>query len=109
MAASPGEIRDRALHHRGHGEPPQPPIAGVGAILPPQFFSEDFLSDDYDWRMHTWRKLRNMGCVLVIDVLSLFHPKLQAFLLQSGFSTCETISIVVLSPIQSEQLKIEPI
>jgi len=78
-------------------------------ILRPQFFSEDFLSDDINWRLHTWKRLRNMGCVLVIDVLSMFHPKLQTLLLQSGFSTAETVSIVVLSPIQSEQLKIEPI
>jgi hypothetical protein len=78
-------------------------------VLRPQFFSEDFLADDSAWRLRTWKKLRSLGCVLVIDVLSLFHPKLQNLLLQSGFSTAETVSLVVLSPIQSETLKIEPI
>lgn len=68
----------------------------------PQFLSDDFFSEQDDWRWKTWSLLQDIGCVLVIDALSLFHPILRENLKSSGLSTHRAdnvkVSIVVLSP-----------
>lgn len=67
----------------------------------PQFFSEDFLSDDGQKRLDTFEFLKKRRFVLIIDSLSLFHPTLnERFLVESGFgqSNYKTVRIVVPPP-----------
>jgi hypothetical protein len=85
------EIVKRVNHHRQA-------TPGV-SIIRPQFFSADFLSDDPDWRGQTWDQLSKLGCVLIIDAISMFHPFLRQKLLLSEFGSNERVSIVVLSPV----------
>jgi len=68
-------------------------------IIRPQFFSTDFLSDDATWRGRTWDQLGRLGCVLIIDAISMFHPVLRQKLILSEFGSNERVSIVVLSPV----------
>jgi hypothetical protein len=73
-------------------------------IIRPQFFSEDFLSDDTDWRDKTWTQLENLGCVLVVDAISMFHPLLRSKLERSELSSKERTSIIFLLPISPNGL-----
>lgn len=75
-------------------------------ILRPQFFSTDFLSDDVAWRGRTWDRLGSLGCVLIVDAISVFHPLLRQKLLLSEFGSNPRVSIVVLSPVGSNTLTI---
>jgi hypothetical protein len=75
-------------------------------IICPQFFSTDFLSDNAAWRSQTWHQLDRLGCVLVIDAISMFHPLLRPILLRSEFGANERASIVVLSPVGPSVLPI---
>jgi hypothetical protein len=67
----------------------------------PQFFSEDFLSDDKQTRLNTYEFLKKRRFVLIIDSLSLLHPTLnKRFLVESGFgqSNYKTVRVVVPPP-----------
>ena len=68
-------------------------------IIRPQFFSEDFLSDDTDWRDKTWTQLENLGCVLVIDAISMFHPLLRSKLERSELSSKPWTSVIFVLPV----------
>jgi hypothetical protein len=68
-------------------------------VLHPQFFSTDFLGEDAQWRQRTWDELGRLGCVLVIDAVSMYHPRLARRLSESEFGSNPKASIVVVSPL----------
>jgi hypothetical protein len=75
-------------------------------MLRPQFFSADFLSDDNRWSGKTWERLSQLGCVMVVDVVSLFHPMLRRRLQHSEFGSSQRASLVFVSPLDPYQLPI---
>jgi len=75
-------------------------------IIRPQFFSTDFLSDDTDWRNKTWTLLENLGCVLVIDAISMFHPLLRSQLERSELSSKPRTSAIFVLPISTNGMPV---
>ena len=75
-------------------------------LIRPQFFSEDFLSDDVNWRATTWASLSRLGCICVVDALSLFHPALRTKLERSEFGSSERASFVFMFPMNPHRLPI---
>jgi hypothetical protein len=75
-------------------------------VIRPQFFSEDFLSDDRDWRDKTWTQLENLGCVLVVDAVSMFHPYLRRKLEQSELTSKPRTSAIFVLPMSPTGLPI---
>jgi TIR domain-containing protein len=75
-------------------------------VMRPQFFSEDFLSDDARWRERTWDVLSGLGCVCVIDSISLFHPKLRRMLERSEFGSTERVSLVFVPPANPQRFPV---
>jgi len=75
-------------------------------LIRPQFFSEDFLSDDADWRVRTWDSLSRLGCICVVDALSLYHPALRTKLERSEIGSSERASLVFMLPINPHGLHI---
>lgn len=80
-------------------------------IIRPQYFSTEFLSPDDEWRGRTWDQLEELGCVLVVDAISMFHPLLRQTFLRSQFLGSSVgaggrISLVVVSPLSSNILKV---
>lgn len=72
--------------------------------IKPIFRSESF----FDQAEHApvWRELRQLGCVMIIDAVSLFHPTLRQMLIQSGTSSNNQVAIFVFSPISVCSLKV---
>jgi S1-C subfamily serine protease len=77
--------------------------------ITPEFFSNDFLSNDNGIRFATWDKLEDHGCILIIDAISMYHPVLRKKLTDSGFGSKVKVAIVMLSPIESNQFEINQI
>jgi hypothetical protein len=92
------EIAHRLNQHRQ--------VQPDASIIRPQFFSEDFLSADTAWRGRTWDTLAQLGCICVIDTVSLFHPALRAILQSSEFGSGSNISMVFIPPIDTRQLPV---
>ena len=81
------------------------------AVAPPdklwaQFFSADFFSRDQQYRINTWEHLQKVGCMMIVDAVSLFHPDVLKMLSESGAGVSERISIVGMSPVPPEILPI---
>ncbi len=74
--------------------------------ISPIFLSEDFFSNDDEWRRQTWEYLSKIGCIFIIDAISIFHPMLQEKLKSSELGSNINVSIAVLSPIGNEELAI---
>lgn len=77
----------------------------------PHFFSTDFFAEDYDTRLRTWDQLSWLGCVLIVDALSLFHPMIYRRLLESEMGSNQRVAIatalfspIILSGSQANQL-----
>jgi len=72
----------------------------------PYFLSESFFSPDHDMRRDTWHQVEQTAGVLVVDSISLFHPILRRYLLQSQVISNKHIAILVLAPINYRNLQI---
>lgn len=68
-------------------------------LVQPKFLSHECLGLDDSKRVSAWNELRQMGCVLIVDSISLFHPKVQEKLLKAEITSNENVAILVLSPI----------
>ena len=71
----------------------------------PYFISEDFFSLDRGTRLRTWQSI-DSGCIIVADSISLFHPGLRRMLLESGISAQTETALLILSPLNFDQLPI---
>lgn len=71
------------------------------SLIHPQFFSSDFFAKDEDTRIETWDRLGQLGCVIVVDAVSMFHPRLRHNLSHSEMGSNERVAMLVLSPINS--------
>ncbi len=78
--------------------------SGVPQIQP-HFISEDFFSPDQETRLRTWQSI-DSGCIIVADSISLFHPWLRKMLLESGVSAQTEVALLILSPLNFDQLPI---
>ncbi|HRX01492.1 MAG TPA: hypothetical protein P5280_18510, partial [Cyclobacteriaceae bacterium] len=72
-----------------------------GFTVKPKFESENFLSVDENICGRTWHKIAERA-ILIVDAISLFHPRLQRLLTHSGFDNQGTVPMVLLSPIDTE-------
>ncbi len=73
--------------------------------IKPIFVSEDFLGDDYNRRIDIWNNLRQSGCVIIVDAISLFHPQVRETLLQAQITSKENVTILVLSPVNPYEIE----
>lgn len=71
-------------------------------IVQPSFLSEHFFEINRNSeRLKVWGQLGESGCVLIIDAVSLFHPKLKSMLSNSGLSSKNSTAILIISPLDS--------
>ncbi|MCB9009048.1 MAG: hypothetical protein H6656_17075 [Ardenticatenaceae bacterium] len=65
-------------------------------ILEPRFYSQDFLTDTT-----LWSNLKNTGCIVIVDTVSLFHKDVWEAFIQTGISQSDrnTVSMLMLAPI----------
>lgn len=68
-------------------------------LVQPQFFSSHFFIGDEDTRLVTWELLSRLGCVIVVDAISMFHPLLRRTILHSEMGSNERVAMLVLSPV----------
>lgn len=73
-------------------------LAKSETVIHPQFYSQDFLSLDRSIRSQIWNHLEHVGCVLVVDSISLFHPRIREFFLMSQLGVNERIALIGISP-----------
>jgi hypothetical protein len=73
-------------------------------LVHPQFFSNEFFDPADDWRLRTWSYLRTVGCVAIVDAISLFHPILRDRFIQSTLGGSEQVSIMIIPPFGASSL-----
>jgi hypothetical protein len=73
-------------------------LVGRELIIRPQYYSNDFFSNDSEIRVRTWEYLDHHGCILILDGISMFHPKIQSKFLLSELGSKEHASLVCISP-----------
>lgn len=71
--------------------------AGLQQIRP-SFKSDDFFSEDRNMRLKTWGQLQASGGVLIIDAVSLFHPRFRQKISRSTVTTSTKVATIVMSP-----------
>lgn len=76
----------------------------IGHILRPEYFSEDFTSENFNTRNKTYKELGRRGCVLVVDFLSLCHPKLNAYLNNSSLIQPESKTVPIIVPLPERRI-----
>ncbi|MBO3463027.1 hypothetical protein G7B40_041030 [Aetokthonos hydrillicola Thurmond2011] len=74
-------------------------------LIRPKFLSQDCLGLDDDKRVTTWNDLRQLGCILIVDSISLFHPKVKEKLLKAEISSNKNTAILVISPINPSNIQ----
>ena len=71
-------------------------------ILKPVSFTDDFFSSSDKTRINIWKKLERIGGILIVDAISMFHPRVRSYIGDSPLiGKTNKISIVVISPINS--------
>lgn len=63
----------------------------------PQFRSSEFF--DPDTRTNTWVQLKQSGCIIIVDAISLLHPTIERTLRDSGLVSHDHVAIFVHSPV----------
>ena len=74
-----------------------------GTLLIGKSISEKAFSDNLDSRSDTWNYIKSHGGIIIVDAISLFHPGLREVILQSGILANESISFLILSPINPNE------
>jgi hypothetical protein len=74
-------------------------------LIKPIFLSHNCLGLDEDERFRIWDELRELGCVIIVDSISLFHPTVRQNLLNSQISSNKNVAIIVLSPINHSDIQ----
>jgi hypothetical protein len=80
-------------------------VPGIPPVRP-QFFSSGFFTEDEHTRLETWDQLGQLGCVIIIDSISVFHPLLRRILLRSEMGSNERAAMLVLSPVNSSTMPV---
>lgn len=68
-------------------------------LIRPVFYSSDFCATEHNDKME---ELEKENCVLIVDSISLFHPRLKKILKNSHLSGNDYAAILVLSPIKAK-------
>jgi hypothetical protein len=74
--------------------------------LLPSFLSKEFFASDRALRRQTLKQLRQLGGILIVDAISMFHPMLRQSISQSGVCTNRRVAIVVVSPVNTSTLPV---
>jgi hypothetical protein len=72
--------------------------------IKPRPYSTGFFSKDKNTRLRTWAELRQFGCILIIDAVSLFNPDLYQMLLDFGVGPSRNVAMITVSPVSFSQL-----
>lgn len=72
----------------------------------PQFLSNDFFTENRQKKISTLRQLRQLGGVIIVDSISLFHPILAQILSASDLGSNKRVAVLVISPINSSTLQL---
>ncbi len=78
-------------------------------MIIPQYYSNDFFSNSTDIRERTWEYLEHRGCILIIDSISMFHPKIQSAFLESHLGIHPPVTVACISPINTHDLDLNKI
>ncbi|MGB8645457.1 MAG: toll/interleukin-1 receptor domain-containing protein [Anaerolineae bacterium] len=65
-------------------------------LIKPDLVSEDFFQRET--RMPVWRRMRQLGGIILLDAISLFHPFISDTLSRSEMSSNELLAILVIYP-----------
>lgn len=76
------------------------------SLIYPRPFSAGFFAEDEDTRLETWDQLGQLGCVIIVDSISAFHPMLRRILLSSEMGSNERAAMLVLSPVNSSAIPV---
>lgn len=76
------------------------------SLIYPQSFSTSFFAKDEDTRLETWDQLGRLGCVIIVDSISVFHPVLRRILRSSEMGSNERAAMLVLSPVNSSAIPV---
>ena len=71
--------------------------------------SEDAFNNNMAIREDAWKFLKEWGGIMIIDAVSLFHPALQKELVQSGIIEHKSVAILVISPENPSEYKLNQI
>jgi hypothetical protein len=74
--------------------------------LLPYFLSDEFFSTEREIRRQTLRQLRQLGGVLIIDAVSIFHPTLNRSISHAGIGSSKRVAILIVSPIDTSILPV---
>jgi hypothetical protein len=69
--------------------------------IQPKLESEQFFGENSSTRLEIWEQLGESGCILIVDAVSLFHPKLRLKLSNSGLCSKNSTAILIISPLDS--------
>lgn len=69
--------------------------------LYPQFYSSDFFSTDQQLFRQARSYLAGVGCVLVVDAISMFHPHVWQRVTATGLGSLDRVCVVSISPASS--------
>lgn len=70
-----------------------------GRALVPQYYSERFTSSETRERIRAYDELKEKGCVLIVDALSLFYPKLRDYLTASTLLDTKSKTAPIVMPL----------
>jgi hypothetical protein len=74
--------------------------------ITPHEYSDDCFSSDTEIRENKWAELRDSGCILIIDPISLFCERIRQSLVKAEILSREHTSIVLILPKNPDILKI---
>lgn len=81
--------------------------AGASLVrTPPPYFSAEFFAEDEDTRIETWERLSRIGCIIIVDAISMFHPRLHQVVSDSEMGSNERVAILALSPVNSNVIPV---
>lgn len=69
--------------------------------IPPPFFSSKFFAEDENTRIETWNQLSQTGCIIIVDAISMFHPRLNRIVSRSEMGSNNRVAILTFSPVNS--------
>jgi hypothetical protein len=74
--------------------------------MPPLFISSGFFSEEEDVRINSWDWLSRKGCIIIIDAVSMFHPRLHRIVSRSEMGSNDRVAVLTLSPVNSSTLPV---
>jgi hypothetical protein len=84
----------------------QRPRLPARSMIRPQFISSSFFSDDENIRLEMWIKLGQLGGMIIVDAVSMFHPMLSQLLLHSRLGADKRVAMLMLSPVDPNAIPV---